>query len=238
MIATIINTAAILIGSFIGLLFHSRIRESFKNVVYVGAGIMTLVLGIGMAIKTTRIVYFALSLIIGGILGEWWRIEDSILTLGEFLKRTFAGRKEEDSGKDFAYAFLTASVLFCVGALALVGSFKAGAEGNYDLIFTKSVLDGFMAVILTAALGIGVAFSAASVLVYQGILTVLAVWIKPLVSDVILGEISAVGGSLVLMIGINLLGFAKLKTANYLPSLFLIVLFVALEGLLGKYATF
>jgi uncharacterized membrane protein YqgA involved in biofilm formation len=233
MIATVVNAAAILAGSFLGLLFHSRIKESFKNIVYAGAGIMTLVLGMSMAIKTSRIVFLALSLIIGGILGEWWRIEDGILAFGGFLRRTFEGKKGAESGKDFAYAFLTSTVLFCVGALAIVGSFKAGTEGSYELIFTKSVLDGFMALMLTAALGIGVAFSAAPVFLYQGALTLLAVWIKPLVSDLLLGEISAVGGTLVIMIGINLLGLVKLKTANFLPALLLTIVFVALEGLLG-----
>jgi uncharacterized membrane protein YqgA involved in biofilm formation len=228
MIATVINAAAVILGSIIGLLLHARIKESFKNIVYVGAGIMTVILGVKMALESSKIVFLALSLIIGGILGEWWKIEDGILALGEALKRTFA-RKE--SGKDFAYAFLTASVLFCVGAMALVGSFKAGTEGDYTLILTKSVLDGFMAVMLTAALGIGVAFSAVTVLVYQGALTLAAAWLKPLVSDILLRELTGVGGALVLMIGVNLLGLAKLKTANFLPALLLIVLFVVLEGL-------
>jgi uncharacterized membrane protein YqgA involved in biofilm formation len=228
MIATVVNALAILAGSLLGLLLHAHISEPFKRIVFVGAGIMTLILGVRMSLESTQIVFLALSLILGGILGEWWRIEDGILGLGELLKRTFA---KKDSGKDFAYGFLDASVLFCVGAMALVGSFKAGTEGDYTLILTKSVLDGFMAVMLTAALGIGVAFSAASVFVYQGILTLAAVWLKPLVSDALLAEITGVGGALVLMIGINLLGLAKLKTANYLPSLILIVVFVAAQGL-------
>jgi uncharacterized membrane protein YqgA involved in biofilm formation len=230
MIATVVNALAVLIGSLIGFLLHARIKESFKTVVSIGAGIMTIILGVRMSLDSSKIVFLALSLIIGGILGEWWRIEDGILWLGEILKRTFA---KKESGKDFAYAFLTASVLFCVGAMALVGSFKAGTEGNYELIFTKSVMDGFMAIVLTAAMGIGVAFSAATVLVYQGALTLLAVWIKPLVTDVLLKELTGVGGALVLMIGINLLGLAKLKTANFIPALLLIVLFVAVEGLVG-----
>lgn len=228
MIATVVNTLAVLAGSLLGLLLHSRIKDSFKAVVFAGAGIMTIILGVKMSIGSQRIVFLALSLIVGGLLGEWWRIEDGILALGEVIKRTFV---KKESGKDFAYAFLTASVLFCVGAMALVGSFKAGTEGDYELIFTKSVMDGFMAIVLTAALGIGVAFSAASVLVYQGALTLLAVWIKPLVSDLMLGELTAVGGALVIMIGVNLLGITKLKTANFLPALLLIVILVAGESL-------
>jgi uncharacterized protein len=227
MIATVVNALAVLVGAVLGRLLQTRIRDDFKRIVSVGAGIMTIILGVRMSLDSSKIVFLALSLIIGGILGEWWRIEDGILSLGALLKKTFA-RKE--TGQDFAYAFLTASVLFCVGAMTLVGAFKAGTEGNYDLLFTKSVMDGFMAIVLTAALGIGVAFSAATILVYQGALTLAAVWLKPLVSEVLLKELTGVGGALVLMIGVNLLGLTKLKTANFLPSLLLIVLFVVLEG--------
>jgi hypothetical protein len=180
-----------------------------------------------MAMSTQKIMFLALSMLVGGILGTWWRIEDGILSLGETLKRTFVRR---DHGKDFAFGFLNASVLFCVGAMALVGSFKAGTEHNYDLIFTKSVMDGFMSIVFTAAMGIGVAFSALSVFVYQGLLTVAASGLQPYVSPELLRELTGVGGALVIMIGINLLGLAKLKTANFLPSLLLIVLFVIGEA--------
>jgi uncharacterized membrane protein YqgA involved in biofilm formation len=227
MIATVVNALAVLAGSLVGLLLHAKIKDSFKSIVYIGAGATSLIIGIQMALNSSKIVFLALSLIIGGILGTWWQIEEGILSLGNTLKRTFA---KKDEGKDFAFGFLNASVLFCVGAMALIGSFKAGAEGNYDLILTKSVMDGFMSIVFTAAMGIGVAFSALSVLVYQGILTLAAGWLKPLVSEPLLKELTGVGGALVMMIGVNLLGLAKLKTANFLPALILIVLLVAGEG--------
>jgi hypothetical protein len=227
MIATLVNACAVLVGSLLGLLLRTKIKDSFTRIVQVGAGISSLIIGIKMALDGKKIVYLALSLIIGGILGEWWRIENGILTLGEKLKSTFAPKS---SGSEFGYGFLNASVLFCVGAMALVGSFKAGAEGNYELIFTKSVMDGFMAIVLTAAMGIGVGFSALSVLVYQGILTIAAVWLAPLVTEELLRDLTGVGGALVIMIGINLLGLARLKTANFLPALLLIVIFVVGEG--------
>ncbi|HET6487611.1 MAG TPA: DUF554 domain-containing protein [Spirochaetia bacterium] len=227
MIATLVNAAAVLVGALLGTLLRSRIKDSFRSIVQVGAGITSVVIGVQMALSSSRIVYLAVSMILGGILGEWWGIEGGILSLGDTLRRTFA-RKE--TGQDFAYGFLNASVLFCVGAMALVGSFRAGAEHNYDLILTKSVMDGFMAIVLTAAMGVGVAFSALSVLVYQGILTIAAGWLKPLVSDQLLKELTGVGGALVIMIGINLLGLARLKTANFIPSLALIVIAVVVEG--------
>jgi len=133
----------------------------------------------------------------------------------------------------FAHGFLNASILFCVGAMALIGSFKAGAEGDYELILTKSVLDGFVAVILAAALGIGVAFSAIAVLAYQGSLTLLARFLQPYATQPVLAELTGLGGCLVVMIGINLLGLARLKTANFLPGLLIILLLLAVEGVLG-----
>jgi len=229
MIATFVNCAAVIIGSLIGLILNTKINESFKRVVYVGAGMISLILGIKMGLVTTRIVFMALALIIGGFLGEWWNVEGGILRFGDFLKKRFA---KKDSGKDFAGGFLNASVLFCVGAMTLVGAFKAGAEGNYDLILTKSVMDGFMAIMLTAAMGIGVAFSAITILVYQGGITLLAGVLQPLVNELLLGELTAVGGVLVIMIGLNLLGLGKLKTANYIPALLITIGLIALELLL------
>lgn len=229
MIATLVNCVAVIIGSLIGLILHMKINESFKRVVYVGAGMISLILGIKMGLVTTRIVFMALALIIGGMLGEWWNVEGGILRFGEFLKKRFA---KKESGKDFAGGFLNASVLFCVGAMTLVGAFKAGAEGNYDLILTKSVMDGFMAIMLTAAMGIGVAFSAITILVYQGGITLLAGVLQPLVNELLLGELTAVGGVLVIMIGLNLLGLSKLKTANYIPALLVTIGLITLEPLL------
>jgi uncharacterized membrane protein YqgA involved in biofilm formation len=229
MIATFVNCATVIVGSLIGLLLHRKISDSFKHVVYVGAGMISLILGIKMGLVTTRIVFMALALILGGILGEWWNVEGGILRMGEFLKKRFAQRETE---KDFAGGFLTASVIFCVGAMTLVGAFKAGAEGNYDLILTKSVMDGFMAIMLTAAMGTGVAFSAITILVYQGGITLLAGVLQPLVNELLLGELTAVGGVLVIMIGLNLLGLAKLKTANYIPALLITIGLIAVEPFL------
>lgn len=239
MIATIVNCLAVLVGALIGILFHRRVSEGLKALVFTGAGIISLVLGMKMAFASSRIVYLALALIAGGLAGEALDIEGAILRLGELLKRSFArggpAASEAACGapsREFAYGFLNASVIFCVGAMALIGSFKAGVEGDYELILTKSVLDGFMAMILAAAMGVGVAFSALAVLVYQGTLTLLARFLQPYASPLVLGELTGIGGCLVVMIGINLLGFARLKTANFLPGLLIIVVLLRIEALL------
>ena len=241
MIATIINCITVIIGSLIGLTLHKKISLEIKDVVFTSAGVLTLVIGMQMAFQSQMILYVIISLFIGGILGSLWKIEDHILHMGSFLEKHFtpAGRRSDrsrpattdttDSDKSFAHGFLNASVLFCVGAMTIVGAIKAGAQGDYDLILMKSVLDGFMAVMFTAAMGIGVIFSVITILVYQGGLTLLASQVGPMIGESGLTELSGLGGILVLMIGINLLGLKKIKTANYLPGLFIILIFTTLE---------
>jgi len=148
-------------------------------------------------------------------------IENGILRFGTFLQSRF--RTGKDS-KNFAFGFLNASVLFCVGAMAIVGSFNAGARGDYEVLFTKSVMDGFMAIALTAAMGIGVAFSALSIFVYQGALTLLGAVAVNYLSSAAMTELTGCGGALVIMIGLNLLGIKQIKTANFLPALVVVLL--------------
>ena len=223
MFATLINAASIIIGSLIGILLKKGLPERFKSAVFTACGLTSLVIGIQMALKTSHILAFALALIIGGLIGTWLDVEGAVLRLGERLKRRFAAKEE---GSTFAFGFLDASVLFCSGAMAIVGSFKAGTEGDYSLLLTKSVLDGFISIVFASAMGAGVAFSALSVLVYQGILTIASVWVKPFVTDLMLVELTGLGGALVIMIGLGLLNIKKLKTADFLPGLVILVLLV------------
>jgi uncharacterized protein len=228
MIATLVNCAAVLVGSLLGLLFHKRITEKFKQVIYIGVGMISIVIGIMMSLETERILFVALSLVIGGVLGTWWNVEGGVLRVGEALERLLIRKSDKGSG-NFTHGFLNASILFCIGAMTIVGSFKAGAEGSYDLIFTKSVMDGAMAVLLTAAMGIGVVFSILTILVYQGGLTLLAVLLAPHISPLVLSELSGTGGILIIMIGLNLLSLKEIKTGNFLPSLAVILAFTLLE---------
>ena len=225
MIATVVNALAVLAGSFLGLLLKKGLSEKAKAAVFAASGLVSLVLGMRLAFGSTHILALTVALIVGGLVGTALRVEGAVLKLGEWLKARFASRDESGT---FAAGFLDASVLFCVGAMALVGSFKAGIDHDYELILTKSVMDGFMAFIFTGTLGVGVAFSALSVFVYQGALTLAAAWIQPCVSETLLAELSDTGGVLVLMIGINLLGLRKIPTADFLPALVLTVGLVAL----------
>ncbi|MCF7947933.1 MAG: DUF554 domain-containing protein [Spirochaetia bacterium] len=227
MIATIVNCITVIIGSLVGLLLRKNMSPKIKEVVYIGAGLISLAIGMQMTFESQRIVYMALAVILGGMLGTAWNIEGGIMNFGGWLQRTFA--KNAESGSSFAQGFLDASVLFCVGALTIVGAIKAGAEGNYDLILMKSVLDGFMAIMFTAAMGIGVMFSVITILVYQGGLTLLAGVIGPLIGDLGLAEISGTGGILILMIGMNLLKLHDIKTGNFLPALLVVLVFTSLD---------
>lgn len=226
MIATIVNALAIVIGTIVGLFAHKSFSERARDTVYNATGIISLVIGFSMAIKTEHVLSLALSIIIGGLVGSALDIEGAIYRLGEWLRRRFSrgpASGEDAPGTGFAYGFLNASVLFCVGAMSIIGSFRAGTEGNYDLILTKSVMDGFIAIMFAGAMGMGVGFSAISVLVYQGALTLASSWVKPFVSPVMIAELSAVGGALVVMIGINLLGLKKIRTGDFLPALVVVV---------------
>lgn len=261
MLAVFVNCAAIVAGSVIGLLFAKKIPQKITDAIQLACGLVSFVMGVQMAFKYQNVVYLALALIFGGIVGTALDIDGKILKAGRFLERVFlkkpeaaapaVSRASTDSAaqesaaefsagkpqKNFAYAFLNASVLFCVGAMAIVGSFKAGIEGNYSIIFLKSVLDGFIAIGFAAAMGVGTAFSALAIFVYQGALTLLAIFIHQYVSDSLLAEITGSGGALIVLIGINLMGLKKIKTANYLPAVIFSALFVLCEpfvrGLFG-----
>jgi len=223
MLATVINAFAIIAGSIIGLLLKKGLPKRYEQAVYVAAGLTSLVVGVKMALETSHILAFALSLMIGGALGTAIGIEDAILRFGERLKARFA---KNDTTGNFALGFLNASVLYCAGAMAIVGSFKAGTEGDFSLILTKSILDGAMSIIFASAMGVGVAFASLSVLAYQGLLTLCSVWIQGYVSELMLAEVTGIGGALVIMIGLGLLDLKKIKTADFIPALFVIVLLV------------
>ena len=164
-------------------------------------------------------------MMLGGLTGTFVKIEEKIEYFGEFLKRKFTLK---DNSGNFALGFLTASILFCSGSMAIVGSFQAGTQGVYDLIFTKSVIDGFVAIFMSTVYGVGVSFSIISIFLYQGTLTILSSFLEPYVSETMLTEVSAVGGATVMMIGINLLKLAKIKTGDFLPALIYSILLVLL----------
>jgi uncharacterized protein len=218
MTGTIINVAAIIVGSLIGIFFGARLPEKLKSTIIAGMGIFVAALGIQMFLKTENSLIVLGAVLIGTLLGEWWRIEDGLHKLGEFLESKFS-RAEEDSNR-FIRGFMTASLLFCIGPVAILGSIQDGLTGNYNLLVVKSILDGFASIAFASTLGIGVAFSSLIILVYQGAISLLATRLDAVITTSMMNELTATGGILLVGVGISsLLEIKKIRVGNMLPAL-------------------
>ena len=228
MIAAIVNTICVLAGSGAGLLFKSRLNQKHLEAVFSAIGVFTIVLGMGSALKSADTLCCIVCLVIGTLIGEALDIEGRIDSVGEKLKSRFAGSGESGS---FTQGFVAASLLFCVGSMTVMGSLEAGINKNYTIIFSKSVMDLITSLLLTTTLGAGVLFSAASVLVVQGGLTLCAQFIAPYLSDALTLEMSAIGGVLLIAIGINMLFKKGLHSANMLPAMFLPIIYLPIAAL-------
>jgi uncharacterized protein len=232
MTGTIINVAAIIVGSLIGILFGARLPEKLKSTIIAGMGIFIVAMGIQMFLKTENSLIVLGALLIGTLLGEWWRIEDGLHKLGELLERKFS-REEEDGSNKFIRGFMTASLLFCIGPVAILGSIQDGLTGNYNLLVVKSVLDGFASIAFASTLGIGVAFSSLIILVYQGTISLLATRLDAIITTSMMNELTATGGILLVGVGISsLLEIKKIRVGNMLPALLAAPLIVWVVSLL------
>ncbi len=228
MLATYINAIAVIIGSLLGLMLKKIINERFKTIIFQGAALASMTMGIIMVIKGKNIILVIFSIIIGGILGEILRIEYRLNNVGEWLKKKFSKHNESS----FTRGFVLSSTTFLVGAMTIIGAINASA-GSYDVLLTKSIMDGSISIVFASVLGFGVIFSSVSILVYQGALTLLASSLIFLKNPVYLNDISATGGILVFAIGINLLEIKRIRVANFLPGIFLIILAIFIKIKLG-----
>ena len=229
MLAVFINCGAVIIGSLIGLLVGKHIKDSFKEIVFSCAGLVTLVMGVGMALESANKLVMLIALLIGGALGYLLKIEDRILALGDKMGKMTVKEESKEGTHNFGKGFLVSSVLFCSGAMSVVGSIQAGTTGEMQTILIKSVMDGCMAVVFASIYGIGVMFSFLFILVYQGFFTLAGGWLEPILGTVGITELSAEGGVLLLMIGFGLLKIREFKTANFLPAL----IFAPILGILA-----
>ena len=231
MTGTYINIVAIIFGSAIGLLFGSRLSDHLKNTVIAGMGLFTSAVGMQMFLKTENALIVLGALIFGAILGEWWGVEDAIQKLGGWLEKKFMGGSEGTSSK-FVRGFLTASVLYCTGPMAVLGAISDGLKGDYLTLSIKSVLDGIISIAFASTLGIGVGFAALPVLIYQGAISLLASQLNAIISTSMMNEMTATGGVLLIGIGISsLLEIKKIRVGNFLPAL---VIAPGLVYLLGQ----
>lgn len=226
MLGTIVNVATILIGTLLGIIIKSGIKESYKETIMNGISLAVILIGIMGGIESNNIILVIASIVIGSIIGEALDIDKKLDHLGLNMERRFG---KGDS--NFSKGFVTASLVYVIGAMAIVGPLEAGLSGNYETLFAKSALDGISAILFASTLGIGVAFSAIPVFIYQGAITLLANLIKDLLTPEAINEMSAVGGLLILAIGINLLGIKKIKVANMLPAIFIPLIFFSIINL-------
>ncbi|MCX8130410.1 MAG: DUF554 domain-containing protein [Clostridia bacterium] len=244
-LGTIVNAAAIIAGGTAGILVKNGLPERYKTTVMQGIGLSVLVIGISGTlrgifdisqnhiIETQYIMTMIFSLVIGGIIGELLNIEQKMEKLGVWFQNRIDRGKTSQSGSSFAEGFVTASLIYCVGAMAIVGSLEDGLSGNTSTLFAKSILDGVSAIIFSATMGAGVTFSALPVFIYQGSITLLAGFIKPWLTDSVINQMSLAGSVLILAIGINLLEIKKIKVGNMLPAIFLPLIYYVITRLIG-----
>jgi len=215
---TIINVATILLGGFFGLLLGNRMPEKVRYTVMMSLGLFTLAYGVRLFMQTGNALVVLISMLIGVLLGEWWRIEDGLSHLGVYLEKKFNRNKGIESAK-FIHGFLTASLLFSIGPMAILGSIQDGLTGDFNTLVIKAIMDGFAAIAFASSLGIGVLFSSLVILVYQGGISLLATQLQFIMSDQVLAEFSAIGGIMLMGIAVSsLLEIKKIRVANFLPG--------------------
>ena len=244
MTGTIINAVAVVVAGSLGVILGNRLPDRIRETVMAGIGLTTLLIGFQMALKTEQLLIVLGSVVLGGIVGELLDLDRGLTRLGGWLEARVArlglfgvvagtSTKAEDGtaqAPSFTRGFVTASLVFCVGPMTIVGSFQDGLTGDYQTLAVKSMLDAFASLAFASSLGVGVPFSALTVLVYQGALTIAAGWLKGALTDAMVTEMTAAGGLLIVGIGLQLLEIRRIRVANLLPALAFAPLAVALLG--------
>lgn len=217
-IGTIINTVAVIVGSLIGVFLHQSFPDRIKLIIFDVFGLTTIALAIQMVLKMENFLIVVFSVLIGGILGEVVKLEEYLEKVGEIVRRRVKSKNTR-----FAEGMVAAFILFCVGPMTILGTLNEGLRGDRSLILTKALLDGFASVVFATTYGIGVLFSAIPLFFYQSTLTLVASNLQPFLSQSVINQLTAAGGILILGLGINLLELKKIKVANLLPSLVIVV---------------
>jgi hypothetical protein len=227
MLGTIVNALAIMGGSLLGLMFSKGIADNYKEIILSGVGLSVVLIGVKSALVSDNLMVVIFSVILGALLGESLKIEKRLENLGAFLERKVVAKS--DDSKSFARGFVTASLVFCVGSMAIIGSLESGLTGNHQTLFAKSVLDGVTSIIFASAMGLGVMFSSVAVFIYQGIITVTAVFMKSLLVPETVAQMTSVGGLLIMAIGFNMLKITTIRVGNLIPAIFLPLVYFALR---------
>ncbi|MBF0201302.1 MAG: DUF554 domain-containing protein [Desulfamplus sp.] len=217
MFGTVVNAGAVIAGCMLGLMFRGGIADRYNRTIMHAVSLAVLVIGIKGALGSDALLIVIFSLALGSLIGELMHIEDGLEYIGRTLEKRFS---KGDDGR-FYQGFITATLIFCVGSMAIVGSLESGLTGNHQTLFAKSALDGITSIILGSSFGIGVLFSSIPIFIYQGAITMAAVFVKPFLLPEVVSQMSSVGGVLIMAIGINLLGIAKIRIGSMIPGIFL-----------------
>ena len=231
MFGTIINALAIIGGSLIGLFFRKGIADNYREIIMSGISLCVILIGIKSALGSDNLLIVIFSIVIGALIGEFLRIEERLEQLGRLLEEKVAYKSHDTSS--FARGFVTASLVFCVGSMAIVGSLESGLTGNHQTLFAKSVLDGITSIVFASAMGLGVLFSSFAVFLYQGMITLTAVFMKSYLVPETIAHMSSVGGLLIMPLGLNMLKVTNIRVGNLLPGIFLPLVYYLLSQLLA-----
>jgi len=217
MIGVLVNTFAVIIGSLVGLLCKKGIPKKYTDAVMLGIGLCTVYIGISGALKGENTLILIISIVIGAIIGTFLDIDKRVNSLGEWIGTRF--KKSDNNTTSISEGFVTGCLLFCIGAMTIVGSLNAGLAGDNEMLFTKSLLDLISSTMLAVSLGIGVLFSAVFVFVFQGSIVLLANSLQPILTSSAIAEITCAGSIMIVALGLNIIGITKIKVANYLPAI-------------------
>lgn len=227
LLGSIVNCLAIMVGSFSGIVLRN-ITEQTKDTVTKGISLGVIALAIQMSLQASSFIIIIISICLGGMIGEFLKIEDSMTQLGLFLENRFAR-----GNSNFAEGFVTATLIYVIGSMGIIGAIESGVTGSHQTLFTKAVMDGLMSIMLTASLGIGVLFSAFPVLIYQGAITIFASvivrYLPKELLDSLMNEISAIGGLMILAIGLNVMKLTKIRVSNYLPGILVLIVIMVIQ---------
>jgi len=227
MLGTIVNSLSILAGGLAGSLFKNSVSNAYNETIMKALGLSVILIGLKSALQVNNILLLIICLTLGTLIGEIMKIEKGIENIGAFLEGKFSKQK------GLANGFVTASLVYCVGAMAIMGALESGLTNNNSILYAKSLLDGIAAIIFASSLGIGVCFSAISVFLYQGIITLTASLMKQFLIASVVNEMSAIGGLLIVAIGANMLDIKRIKVGNMLPAIFMPLLYYILKSILG-----
>jgi hypothetical protein len=226
MMGTIVNSIAVVAGALLGVLLRKGIKEQYTSTIMDGMALAVVIIGIMGAMEMNNLIVVLASIVVGSIIGEKLDLDKRLDNLGTSMEKRFG---KGDS--NFSKGFIMASLVYCIGAMSILGALESGLTGNHETLYAKSVLDGVSAVIFASTFGIGVAFSAVAVFIYQGSITLLASSVKDLLTPEVINEMSSIGGILIMAIGINILGIKKVKIANMLPAIFIPIVYYSLVAL-------